>query len=396
MAEPEPYVGHRARLRQRFLADPIAVSEADLLELLLTYAIPRVDVAPQAASLLDRFGDLDGVLAAPYSELAQAPGIGEHTATLIKLVARLAGRTPGPIQKASDPAQQPTLFEVQPELGSLFHTVPGPTQAEPQMRTFANDEIANCLTFLPQAAQFDSLETFKAHLQAHLPYNSESTRQRRANYILDRFYPQERLDIPLTYFAAHFPVQDLKPVVFYHVLKAEPMVAKIADEFIWPALPVGYIQRDDMRAFILRFLPDIGASSQKNMLRSVMTTYTLLDVGTQEDTRLRFQAHAGTLAGFLYVLTAEFSQPGIYTFEAMENGPLRHWLLWDREWMRRQLYNLRDLGVIAKVSEIDTVRQFTLPYDQATSLCTFFEHPQRETMALRDNGLAYELTEGKG
>jgi len=52
--------------------------------------------------------------------------------------------------------------------------------------------------------------------------------------------------------------------------------------------------------------------------------------------------------------------------------------------MRRQLYNLRDFGLVSKVSEIDTVRQFTLPFDQTTALRLYFEHPQRDTLALRE------------
>jgi hypothetical protein len=41
MGQDETKTGHRARLRGCFLADPPALSEAELLELLLTYAIPR-------------------------------------------------------------------------------------------------------------------------------------------------------------------------------------------------------------------------------------------------------------------------------------------------------------------------------------------------------------------
>jgi len=256
---------------------------------------------------------------------------------------------------------------------------------EPQMRTFANDEIANSLTFIPQATQFETFESFKAHLRDRLPYNSESTRGRRANYILNRFFPEERLDVPLTYYVAHCASQqDLKPALFYHVLKAEPIAAKVAEEFVWPALPLGRVDREAMREFVLRYLPDIGSASQKKILRSIFNTYDLLSVGVQDGTTLRFQVHTGTLEGFLYVLTAEFPKPGMYTFEALENGPTRLWMLWDREWMHRQLYNLRDLGIIAKVSEIDTLRQFTLAVDQEEALHHYFEHPQRDTLAMRE------------
>lgn len=383
MSQQQENTGHRARLRQRFLAHPTTLSEAEILELLLTYAIPRRDVAPLAQALLDRFGNIGNVLTARYDELVTVPGIGEQAAIMIQVVAHLAGKPVEGTEVVPDIAQQPPLFEVEPALGPLFDSQAEPE--EPQVRTFANDEIANSLIFIPQAAQFESFEAFKAHLRERLPYNSESTRERRASYILNRFFPQERLDVPLTYYAATCASgEDLKPAIFYHVLKAETIAAKVAEEFVWPALPLGRVDRESMREFVLRYLPDIGPASQTKILRSIFNTYDLLSVGVQDETTLRFQVHAGTLEGFLYVLTAEFPGPGIYTFEALERGPMRLWLLWDREWMHRQLYNLRDLGVIAKVSEIDTLRQFTLAMDQGEALRHYFEHPQRDTLAMRE------------
>lgn len=380
----DPKTGHRQRLRRRFLASGAeGLSEGEMLELLLTFAIPRRDVAPLAARLLARFGNLPGVLSAPYGELTAVPGIGEQAATLLKAAAQLADRIQPQAEPATESADQPALFEMEPDLGPLFDSPDEP--APSPMRTFANGEIANSITFIPQAAQFRTFDQFREHLNARLPYNSESTRHRRANHILNRFFPEGRLDVPLTRYAAHCTLQqDLKPVLFYHVLKAEPLAARVAEEFIWPALPMGHVDREEMRAFILRYLPDIGASSQSNALRSLFTTYDLLSVGVQEDTTLRFQVHPGTLEAFLYVLTAEQPEPGMYPFAALEGGPMRRWLLWDREWMRRQLYNLRDLGILSKVSEIDAMRQFTLRFDQETSLGHYFEHPERGRIALRE------------
>ena len=383
------YPGHRERLRQRFLASRAeGLPEAELLELLLTYAIPRRNVAPLARRLLERFGSLQNVLAASHRELSGVLGIGEQVAILIKVVARFASKVQVQAEPTADAAEQrvvpqPLLFEMELELGPLFESKPEPK--DPPMRTFANDEIANSLAFIPQAADFATYEEFKAYLRERLPYNSESTRMRRANYILKRFFPQERLDVPLTYYASRCTTQeDLKPALFYHLLKAEPLAAKVAEEFIWPALPIGRADREDMREFILRYLPEIGVSSQKNAIRSLLTIYDLLSIGVQDEKALRFQVHPGTLEGFLYVLTAEFPEPGMYRFEDLEQGPMRRWLLWDREWMHQQLYNLRDLGIFSKVSQIDTMRQFTLQYDQWAALRHYFENPERGSVALRE------------
>ena len=159
---------------------------------------------------------------------------------------------------------------------------------------------------------------------------------------------------------------------------------KVAEELIWPALPIGRINREQLREFVMSYLPEAGLSSQKNMLRALFYTYSLLGIGSANDNILRFQLHNGTLESFLYILTSEFPQPGIYSFDSLYNGPLHRWLLWDREWIRLQLYNLQDFGILTKVSEIDTVSQFTLALDQAMALRRFFEHPERYQKAIRE------------
>lgn len=91
MAEKQLYLDHRSRLRERFRkTEGQGLQEYELLELLLTYAIPRIDVKPTAKKLLDRFGDLPGVLDASHGEILGIGGIGPISASLIRLVKALS------------------------------------------------------------------------------------------------------------------------------------------------------------------------------------------------------------------------------------------------------------------------------------------------------------------
>ena len=95
--------GHRQRLKKRFLGgDPAAFEEPALLELLLSFAIPRVDVQPLAARLLDTFGSLDATLCADAGTLQQIEGLGKHAAALITLTSYLA-RRPGSMSPVALP-----------------------------------------------------------------------------------------------------------------------------------------------------------------------------------------------------------------------------------------------------------------------------------------------------
>jgi DNA repair protein RadC len=58
----------------------------EIIELLLTYAIPLKDVKPIAKNLITRFKDINGVLDATHDELCEVEGISLISAGLISLV----------------------------------------------------------------------------------------------------------------------------------------------------------------------------------------------------------------------------------------------------------------------------------------------------------------------
>ncbi|MGZ9809087.1 RadC family protein [Pseudoroseicyclus sp. H15] len=91
---PSYMADHRKRLRERFMAGGGgAMPDYELLEMLLFRAIPRQDVKPLARELIDTFGDLGGVLAAPQARLSQISGVGPAVICELKLVEAAAHRT---------------------------------------------------------------------------------------------------------------------------------------------------------------------------------------------------------------------------------------------------------------------------------------------------------------
>ena len=94
MAKDTPhYHGHRARLRRRILErGPDSLADYEMLEFLLFSARARGDTKPLAKALIDRFGDLAGVLSASPRELATVSGVGDAAVAVLKLVPEAARR----------------------------------------------------------------------------------------------------------------------------------------------------------------------------------------------------------------------------------------------------------------------------------------------------------------
>ena len=81
-SQAEWQTGHRKRTRQRFLER--GLPDYELFEMLLGYAIPRIDVKPIARGLLKKYGHVHRVIAAPHAELTSFPGLGENSAVFLK------------------------------------------------------------------------------------------------------------------------------------------------------------------------------------------------------------------------------------------------------------------------------------------------------------------------
>lgn len=93
LAEAPHFHGHRDRLRARFRsAGAEALSDYELLELVLFRALPRRDVKPLAKALIQTFGSFAETVHAPDARLREIGGLGEAAITEIKLIAAASSR----------------------------------------------------------------------------------------------------------------------------------------------------------------------------------------------------------------------------------------------------------------------------------------------------------------
>ena len=84
--------GHRDRLRQRFIDRGLTgFSDAEILEILLTFGTPRKDCKHQARALLKRFGTFSGVLDADRKDLLEIDGVGPNNSFALGFIKSAAG-----------------------------------------------------------------------------------------------------------------------------------------------------------------------------------------------------------------------------------------------------------------------------------------------------------------
>ena len=118
---------HRQRLKKIFTAGDLnSVDDEALLELLLTYAIPRKDVKPLAQKLLQRFGSLTQVLSSPVADLKSIKGMGPSSAALLKAVQQVQARAAYSIE-GIQPEQiaevpNPVLMYKESDIGPALET----------------------------------------------------------------------------------------------------------------------------------------------------------------------------------------------------------------------------------------------------------------------------------
>ncbi len=107
--------GHRDRLRKRYTRSGLDdFAPHEVLELLLTYCIPRVDVNCQAHALIERFGSLSAVMDATEEELCEVHGIGPESARFLAMLPSVFR------QYAEDKAQPGEPMETLEKIGTYL------------------------------------------------------------------------------------------------------------------------------------------------------------------------------------------------------------------------------------------------------------------------------------
>ena len=101
--------GHRKRLRERFLEDPVALPDYELLELALGCVYLRRDNKMLAKRLLAQFGNFDALLSASPDQLSRVEGCGPAVDSFLALLREIIARAS---QSNVQRKQSVTLFDI--------------------------------------------------------------------------------------------------------------------------------------------------------------------------------------------------------------------------------------------------------------------------------------------
>ena len=364
--------GHRQRLRERFASgEESSRSEEALLELLLTYAIPQKDVQPLAKRLLSEYGSLPALLENSMETLCQFDGVKENSAVLLKLVDWIR-RHYGPKRHEKEtrkPLRQTTLFETSsPELEQAPSAVAEPRREKVIQRygteMFGKAVLKEAIQILPSLPDSESLDEIRSFLRAKLHFSAEQTRQRYANYITRRMFPEGYADRPLRSFAKAFPdAQELRDVCFYRFLLSEPLEVEIIEDLILPNLGTGQLSRERIRKRLAEKFPK--AKSIVDCGKAIVDALTAGGIVKAVRTKISFAYREIPVVSFAFVLHSEFPEPGIYDIRKLDENRMIRAMLWNPERLLHALYELRNQGLISKISEIDNIRQFTTKHTLA-------------------------------
>jgi DNA repair protein RadC len=91
-AKTAAHEGHRKRLRERFEHKGLAALHPhEIIELILTYTIPRCNTNDIAHALWERYKSLSALLNASPKDIQRVSGIGERSVSLFRLVGEVMG-----------------------------------------------------------------------------------------------------------------------------------------------------------------------------------------------------------------------------------------------------------------------------------------------------------------
>lgn len=358
----------RHNLRTQILSQPEnQLSDEILLETLLSYSIPSGDIQNLVKILIKKYRNFDGVLNADYHDLCKIKGVKENTAALLKLALRIKKNqsVQGTITSIQEirPDPQQRLYEISPEKNSA--PVSGVSE---KLRTYKKDSLffskallKDTIQILPTLPDFNNIEALRQYLMEILKYGSSSSRNRYSLYIIRRMFPEGTIDKSLLEFSRKYPKsQVLNDVAFYRFCKAEPIMIQIISDLLLPMTPTGSLQRIHINQYLSERYPTIKGI--KDWSIAIVEALNGAQIAQADTKKLSLAVRQPLIQSFAYILHCEYPKPGVYPIESLEKNPYFKAMFWTEASLVPSLYELRNMGLITRVSEIDTIRQFTTKY----------------------------------
>jgi DNA repair protein RadC len=155
--------------------------------------------------------------------------------------------------------------------------------------------------------------------------------------------------------------QELRDVVFHRFCEAEPLMGKSIEEFFLPAIGAGTVTREALRVYLKNLFPE--SRTLDDCSQAIVEALVTTGIARSDRRSAHFAYREITLPSFAFILHSVFPEPGMYSLPSIESHPAVRRLFWNPERVLPSVYELRNRGLISKVSEIDSVRQFTTKYD---------------------------------
>jgi len=376
--------GHRQRLRASFIQNhQEALSDERILELLLTYGIPLKDVQPLAAEIMATYGDLNGVLSATPSQLTRHTGLKDYTATLIRLVDWIRTNCPGwqsneemiSFYKQDAEIKNTDEKELEDETVTIDapdaqdvksivkdkSEIPVPAKQRGGTGLFGKAMLEEAIKMLPLLPNTESLTEVRSFLKDNLPFNSEQTRSRNSSYIIQRMFPNGIADKALRNFARLYAGrQELRDVCYYRFGLEESIMLEITQELFLPGMARSSLSRNLLKEYLVQKYPQ--SRSITDYVQAILKALTAGGIAKCTRDAIFYSYRDINPAAFAFILHSEFPEPGIYDIRLLEGRDAVKLMLWRSEQILPALFELRNRGLLAKVSEIDNVRQFTTKY----------------------------------